>query len=108
VVVTETEVTAPNSAFQRLVALPKEKARSVVGMRLEDTVPDTVSVEVTVAFDALKPPNKESVAVANEPRAVTEARVSVSAVIKPLQPTPLERQMPVPLTVAVAKLARSL
>lgn len=107
VVVTLVDVTSPNVPFQRFVPDPKEKARSVVGTRLELTVPETMRVEVTVAFEALKPPKRESVAVANDPLAVTEARVSDSEVRKPLHPTPFERQMPVPLIVAVVKFARS-
>ena len=124
VVVTETVVTDPRLAFQRLVAFPRENARSEVGMRFELTVPVTRSVLVTVRVLAVaplsrrtvpvvvrslvvRPPNNWTVAVANDPRAVTEARVSDSADRKPLQPTPFERQMPMPATVAVAKLAES-
>lgn len=36
-VVTDVEVTWPKFAFQRLVAEPKENARSEDGMRFEDT-----------------------------------------------------------------------
>lgn len=71
VVVTLVEVTSPSVAFQRLVAFPRLKARSVVGTRLEPTVPDTMRVLVTVAFDAEKPPKSERVVVVNAPRSVT-------------------------------------
>ena len=48
-------------------------------MRFEETVPDTVSVEVTVALFVENPPRRASVAVATEPRFVTERSVSASA-----------------------------
>jgi hypothetical protein len=44
-----------------------------------EVFPRTVKVEVTVEEAATNPPNNESVVVAEEPRAVTVARVSVSA-----------------------------
>lgn len=123
VVVTLVAVTDPSSAFQRCVLSPKENARSVVGMRFDDTVPETVRVEVTVRVFAVVPPSSKVAPVAVRlevvrppksdkacevvaPRAVTEASVSASAVTE--HPTPFERQMPTPFTVAVAKLARSL
>lgn len=79
VVVLLTIETSPKAPFQRNEGVPSEKVRSVVGVRFEDTVPETVSVEVTVALLVVKPPSKESVAVATEPRLVTERRVSASA-----------------------------
>ena len=123
VVVTEVAVTEPNSAFQRLVAFPSEKARSVVGIKLELTVPETTRVEVTVRvlavvppsrsvapvavrLEVVRPPKRDRASLVVAPRAVTLASVSASAVT--VHPTPFERQMPMPPTVAVAKLARSL
>jgi len=123
VVVTEVLVTDPNCAFQRWVASPSEKARSVVGIRFEETVPDTVRVEVTVSVLAVVPPSNKVVPVAvrlevvsppnNDrawlvvaPLAVTLASVSASAAAA-THPTPFDRQIPVPLIVAVAKLAVS-
>jgi hypothetical protein len=122
VVVTDTDVTDPKDAFQRLVAFPRENARSVVGMRFELTVPETMRVLVTVRVlavaplrmrtvpvvvrsEVVSPPNKERASEVVAPRAVTEARVSASGVTT--QPTPFERQMPMPPTVAVAKFAAS-
>lgn len=72
-------VTVPKLPFQRSEGVPSEKARSVVGVRLDETVPDTVSVEVTVALFVANPPSNERVAVAIEPRFVTERSVSASA-----------------------------
>lgn len=48
-------------------------------MRFDETVPDTVRVEVTVALFVEKPPRSASVAVATAPRFVTLANVSASA-----------------------------
>lgn len=71
--------TSPKLPFQRNEGVPMLYARSVVGVRLEETVPETVSVVVTTAFEVFKPPSKLRVAVATEPRFVTERRVSASA-----------------------------
>ena len=73
------------------MTLPKEKARSVVGMRFEETVPETVRVEVTVRVETFAPPKSESVVVVNAPRFVTIWRVSVSVVAGQLVPS--ARQM---------------
>lgn len=48
-------------------------------MRFEDTVPETVRVEVTVALLVVKPPSRVRVAVATDPLFVTERSVSASA-----------------------------
>lgn len=72
-------VVLPNSAFQRLLDVPSEYARSVVGTRLDETVPETTSVEVTVSEDAVAPPKNERAVEVNAPRPVTEASVSASA-----------------------------
>jgi len=64
--------------------------RSVDGRRSEDTVPETMRVEVTSALATMAvsvtfkvfemaPPRRVRVAVATEPRLVTERRVSDSA-----------------------------
>ena len=98
VVVTLTLVTDPKEAFQRREGEPSEKERSEVGMRLEETVPETVRVPVTVAFDAVKPPNSESVLVANDPRAETVARVSDSVEVDAAQLVPSARQTWRPFT----------
>lgn len=71
-VMTFVVVTVPKLPFQRSEGVPSVNARSVVGVRFEDTVPDTVSVEVTVALFVENPPNKLKVAVATEPRFVTD------------------------------------
>ncbi len=119
VVVTEVLVTFPRFAFQRLVAFPSENARSAAGMRLELTAPVTAKlvvvpllmvvfwrevVPVAVRSETVRPPNKVTLEVAKAPRFVTEARVSASAEVEG-QPTPLDKQMAWPETVAVAKVA---
>jgi hypothetical protein len=102
VVVTEVEVTFARTAFQRREADPKESAASSVGMREVETPPSTarpvvvtlepwafakemdwkeeeprtVRVEVTVEEAATNPPKSWRVEVAEEPRAVTWAKVS--------------------------------
>jgi hypothetical protein len=106
VVVTLVDVTSPNVAFQRLVADPRLNARSVVGTRFEFTVPETMRVEVTVAFEEVNPPNSERVVVVKAPRFVTDWRVSASAPADG-HPTPFDRQIPCPATVAVAKVPTS-
>lgn len=78
-VVLFTMVTSPKLPFQRREGVPREYVRSVVGTRFEDTVPETVRVEVTVALFVVKPPSKLNVAVATEPRLVTLRSVSASA-----------------------------
>jgi len=95
------EVVFPKYPFHRFVTLPRLKARSVVGMRFEETVPETVRVEVTVRVEALAPPKRESVVVVKAPRLETIWRVSDSVVAG--QPTPFARQIFCPITVAVAK-----
>lgn len=70
-------VTVPKLPFQRRTGVPSENVRSVVGVKLDETVPETVSVEVTVALLVEKPPRSVSVAVATAPRFVTMAKVSV-------------------------------
>lgn len=70
-------VTVPKLPFQRSEGVPRAKERSVVGIRSDETVPETVSVEVTVTLFAIAPPRSVSVAVATEPRFVTLSRVSV-------------------------------
>jgi hypothetical protein len=60
--------------------------------------PSTVKVEVTVLDAATNPPNSESVEVALDPRAVTVARVSVSAKRYAGQLVPVERQTVRPFT----------
>jgi hypothetical protein len=72
-----------------LVAVPFAK----VSM-LSVVPPTTVSVEVTVELAPMNPPYSCSVVVANEPRAETEANVSV----EPGQFAPLERQACWPAT----------
>ncbi len=119
VVVTEVEVTFPRFAFQRLVAFPRENVRSAAGTRSELTAPVTAKlvvvpllivvfwrevVPVAVRSETVRPPNKVTLEVAKAPRFVTEARVSASAEAEG-QPTPLERQIAWPETVAVAKVA---
>ena len=119
VVVTEVEVTFPRFAFQRLVAFPRENVRSAAGTRSELTAPVTAKlvvvpllivvfwrevVPVAVRLETVRPPNKVTLEVAKAPRFVTEARVSASAEVEG-QPTPLERQIAWPETVAVAKVA---
>jgi hypothetical protein len=102
VVVTEVEVTFARTAFQRREAEPRASEASSVGMREVETPPNTarpvvvtlepwafakemdwkeeeprtVRVEVTVEEAATKPPKSWRVAVAEDPRAETEARVS--------------------------------
>lgn len=71
-------VTVPKLPFQRSDAVPRANVRSVVGRRFEDTVPDTVRLEVTVTLFAMAPPRRLNVAVALEPRFVTESKVSAS------------------------------
>lgn len=92
VVVTLVDVTFPRLAFQRFVALPRLNARSVVGTRFDETVPETISVEVTVRSETLAPPNKLSVVVVNEPRLVTDCSVSTSTAEVAGQPTPFCKQ----------------
>jgi hypothetical protein len=58
--------------------------------------PSTVKVEVTVEEAAIKPPYRERVEVAKEPRAVTVARVSTSAATEQL--VPFERHARYPPT----------
>jgi hypothetical protein len=65
-------------------------------------VPATFKVPVTELDAATKPPRSSIVVVVNDPRAVTVANVSLKTVPAG-QPTPLERQMAKPMTVAVAK-----
>lgn len=48
-------------------------------MRFEDTVPETMRVEVTVRFEVMAPPRSVRVAVATDPLFVTERSVSASA-----------------------------
>jgi hypothetical protein len=60
--------------------------------------PSTVKVEVTVELAATNPPNKESVEVAEAPRAVTVARVSVSAKRYAGQLVPVDRHTIRPFT----------
>jgi hypothetical protein len=129
VVVTLVAVAFARMAFHRNPADPSDKAASIEGRRLVETTPDTarpvvvtlepwalvkerpwrevepktVNVEVTVEEAATNPPRNWRVAVAEEPRAVTEARVSVLAA-EAGQPTPFARQTAWPITVAVAKL----
>jgi hypothetical protein len=74
------DVVFPKYPFQRFVALPSENARSVVGIKSDETVPETVSVEVTTKVDTFAPPNNESVVVVNAPRFVTVCNVSDSLV----------------------------
>jgi hypothetical protein len=66
-------------------------------------IPATFSVPVTDEEAATNPPNKSIVVVVKLPRAVTVANVSLKTVPAG-QPTPLDRQMAKPMTVAVAKL----
>ena len=61
-------------------------------------------VPVAVRSETVRPPNKVTLEVANAPRLVTEASVSASAPALG-QPTPLDKQMAWPETVAVAKVA---
>lgn len=72
-------VTVPKLPFQRSDGVPRLKRRSVVGLRSDETVPETVNVEVTVALFVVNPPRRVSVAVALDPRLVTLASVSASA-----------------------------
>jgi hypothetical protein len=119
VVVTLRAVTSPRAAFQRLVRVPSENVRSAAGMRLELTRPVTAKlvvvpllivvfwrevVPVAVRSETVRPPNKVTLEVAKAPRLVTEAKVSASAPALG-QPTPLDKQMAWPETVAVAKVA---
>jgi hypothetical protein len=60
--------------------------------------PRTVKVEVTVELAATNPPNKLSVEVALDPRAVTVARVSVSAKRYAGQLVPVDRHTVLPFT----------
>jgi hypothetical protein len=62
--------------------------------------PSTVKVEVTVEEAAIKPPYRERVEVAKEPRAVTVARVSDSTDTG--QFVPVWRQTAVPFTKTAA------
>lgn len=73
-------VTVPKLPFQRSEGVPSEKVRSVVGIKFEDTVPETVRVDVTVMLFTMAPPRRFKVAVATEPRFVTERRLSISVV----------------------------
>jgi hypothetical protein len=88
-------------------------------MRLELTAPVTAKlvvvpllivvfwrevVPVAVRSETVRPPNKVTLEVAKAPRLVTEAKVSASAEALG-QPTPLDKQMAWPETVAVAKVA---
>ena len=61
-------------------------------------LPRTVKVLVTVLEDATNPPYSERVSVVSAPRAVTEARVSVSAIKKAGQSVPSSRQTASPFT----------
>jgi hypothetical protein len=65
-------------------------------------LPATFKVPVTDEEAATNPPNKSTVVVVKFPRAVTVANVSEETVPAG-QPTPLERQIAKPITVAVAK-----
>ncbi len=70
------EVTWPNVArFEFNVLMVPLVARTFDKVE----VPITVSVLVTVELEPTKPPYKSKVEVAKAPRAVTEAKVSVSA-----------------------------
>ncbi len=60
---------------------------------------------MAVRFEAVRPPKRVTLEVAKAPRFVTEARVSDSAEAEG-QPTPFERQIPCPATVAEAKEAK--
>ena len=58
---------------------------------------------VTVRLETMRPPKSVTVVVAVAPRWVTDARVSVSMVFEVGQFVPSDRQIPLPMTVAVAK-----
>ncbi len=60
-------------------------------------LPSTVKVEVTVELAATKPPYKRKVVVENDPRAVTDASVSLSLELAG-QFVPFARQTAKPLT----------
>jgi hypothetical protein len=79
-----------------VVALVKEAFPAVRFCRV--VYPRTVKVEVTVELDPTNPPNKERVEVALAPRAVTVAKVSVSASKYAGQFVPLERHTVRPFT----------
>jgi hypothetical protein len=94
VVVTLLAVTSPNAAFQRLVSVPRVKARSAAGTRSEFTkfvtaklvvVPFVIVVfwrevvPVAVRSETVSPPKSVTEEVAKLPRLVTEARVSLSS-----------------------------
>jgi hypothetical protein len=64
----------------------------------KEVSPRTVNVLVTVLDAATNPPNSESVEVAEAPRAVTVARVSVSASKYAGQLVPVLRQTVLPFT----------
>jgi hypothetical protein len=66
-----------------------------------DVAPRTVKVEVTVEDAPIKPPYNERVEVAKEPRADTEARVSLD----PGQLAPVWRHTADPRTVALVNAA---
>ena len=119
VVVTLPAVTSPKAAFQRLVRVPRAKVRSAAGTRSEFTKLKTAKlvvvpfvmvvfarevVPVAVRSDTVSPPKRVTEVVAKAPRLVTEARVSASVAALG-QPTPFDKQMAWPETVAVAKLA---
>ncbi len=65
--------------------------------------PVTLRVPVAVMLEAVSPPNKVNVVVVKLPRLDTVWRVSASATDPVEQNCPLERQIPCPATVAVAK-----
>lgn len=108
VVVAFVEVTLPKTAFQRLVALPSENARSADGMRSEFTNEETakklvvafvteafarVAVPVAVRSEVERPPKRLSVVVVKAPRAETLCRVSRPSVLEKLQFDPSAKQM---------------
>ncbi len=93
-------VPCPNTAVLafKLFAVPE------VARKLEKVeVPTTVKVEVTVEEAPTKPPYNRRVLVANAPRAVTEANVSVSASRYAGQLRPFVRQTVEPPTVKALK-----
>lgn len=77
-----------------MMALAAPRLVAVVFWR--EALPRTVKVEVTVELAETKPPKKERVEVAKDPRAVTVARVSTSAATAQL--VPFERQARYPPT----------
>jgi hypothetical protein len=79
----------------------KEDTVPDVAVKVESVVfPITVNVEVTVELEPTKPPYKRRVEVANAPRAVTLASVSVSAKRYAGQFVPFVRQTVEPPTVS--------